>query len=86
MRRALLIAFVFVLLAAAVFGVWWKFFRAPVTGVEEGPLRLIATGFEDVPGWKDADLSAALSAFRRSCVKILGLPSNAPMAYAGTAD
>jgi len=82
-RRGLLILLVVVLLAAAGFGVWWKYVRAPT---EQAPLRLTATGFEEMPGWKDADLSAALAAFRRSCVRILDLPPTAPMAYAGTAD
>jgi membrane-bound lytic murein transglycosylase A len=71
-----------VLLAAAGFGVWWTYFRA---APQEGPLKLTATGFEDIAGWQAADLSAALAAFRRSCVKILDAPPNAPMAYAGTA-
>jgi membrane-bound lytic murein transglycosylase A len=82
-RRPLIILAIIVLFAAAGFGVWWKLFRTSPS--EEAPLKLTATGFEDVPGWQGADLSAALSAFRRSCVRILDLPPSAPMAYAGTA-
>jgi len=83
--RLLIVLAIALLLAGIGAGVWWKYFRGP-SRTEEGPLKLTATGFEDVPGWQTTDLAAALASFRRSCVKILDLKPATPMAYAGTAD
>ncbi len=81
MRSRIILALVLVLIAASGAVVWW-FFRA---GPEEEKLRLTAVTFADLPGWSTSDASAALGAFRRSCVKILALPARTAMAYAGTA-
>jgi len=81
MRSRILLALLVVGIAAIGFGVWWSYFRAP----EKETLRLRAVSFADMPGWKDSNPTAALAAFRRSCVKIAALPPEAPMAYAGTA-
>ncbi len=81
MRARILLAIALVVIAAAGFGVWWRYFRAP----EQQVLRLHAVTFADVPGWRNGDVSAALAAFRRSCTKIATLKPQAPMEYAGTA-
>lgn len=58
-------------------GWWWLSRPVPV---------LTAAQFSDLPGWYDADLNPALSAFRRSCAVIAAKPAAEAMAdYAGTA-
>jgi membrane-bound lytic murein transglycosylase A len=55
---------------------------------QAGPLRLTAVGFAQLPGWAASDPRAALSAFQRSCPKLLALPATAILGtsgYAGTA-
>ncbi len=79
MRSRILLALLFVLVAALGFTVWWT--RAP----QKEALRLRAVAFDELPGWRDGDPTAALAAFRRSCAKIAVLPLTAPMAYAGSA-
>ena len=69
------------LIAASGAVAWWFFRAAP----EAEKLRLNAVTFADLPGWSTSDASAALAAFRRSCVKIQALPLKTAMAYAGTA-
>jgi membrane-bound lytic murein transglycosylase A len=80
-RSRIVLALVLVLIAASGAVAWW-FFRAPP---EEEKLRLSAVRFADLPSWSASDASAALAAFRRSCVKIVMLPPGTAMAYAGTA-
>ena len=70
-----------VLIAASGAVAWWFFRAAP----QEEKLRLTAVTFADLPAWSTSDASAALSAFRRSCVKLQTLPPKTAMAYAGTA-
>ncbi|HYD87292.1 MAG TPA: MltA domain-containing protein [Vitreimonas sp.] len=41
--------------------------RPPETPREEAAFALEAAAFEDIPGWREADLAPALSAFRRTC-------------------
>jgi membrane-bound lytic murein transglycosylase A len=79
--RRFLLLLPLVAIAAGVAGAVWWYLRQP----EMETLRLQAVAFSDLPGWADGDASAALSAFRRSCVEILALPPSAAMAYAGTA-
>lgn len=82
MRSRLLLALALLLLLAVCgIGAWW-FYRP---AAEEGPLRLYAVSFADLPGWAASDPAAALTAFRRSCTKILARPPGSAMAYAGTA-
>ncbi|MEJ0027769.1 MAG: murein transglycosylase A [Rhizomicrobium sp.] len=81
MRPRILLVLLFVLIAAVGFGVWWSYVRVPP--LEH--LRLGAATYADLPGWREADTTAALAAFKRSCAKIAALPPDAPMAYAGTA-
>jgi len=80
-RSRILLAVVLVLIAASGAVAWWFFRAAP----EAEKLRLNAVTFADLPGWSTSDASAALAAFRRSCVKIQALPLKTAMAYAGTA-
>ncbi|HEY0299905.1 MAG TPA: murein transglycosylase A [Rhizomicrobium sp.] len=80
MRSRLIVAFVLLLIAASGAALWWFTRPAP-----EETLRLEAVSFADLPGWGAGDAAAALTAFRRSCAKILAKPPAAAMAYAGTA-
>jgi len=80
LRSRLLLALALLLIALSGLATWW-FLRAPA----EEKLRLDAVAFADLPGWSENNPSAALAAFRRSCGKILALPSGTAMAYAGTA-
>jgi membrane-bound lytic murein transglycosylase A len=76
------ILFLFIIVPVAAGLVWWLT-RPPVTG----PLRLTPAAFDDLPGWKTADLRDALAAFRRSCDVLLKKPLSAPIGtYAGTAS
>jgi membrane-bound lytic murein transglycosylase A len=52
-----------------------------------GPLRLRQVNFSDLPGWRDADLNAALASFARGCAVLAAKPPATPMGgkgYAGT--
>ena len=61
----------------------------PVTTAPPAPaLTFTPVQFPDLAGWSLSDLRPALNAFRRSCVKIMDQPADAPMGgsgYAGTA-
>ncbi len=75
------ILFLFIVVPVAAGLVWWLT-RPPVTG----PLKLTPASFEDLPGWKAADLRDALAAFRRSCDVLMRRPPSAPIGtYAGNA-
>jgi membrane-bound lytic murein transglycosylase A len=75
------ILFLFIVVPVAAGLVWWLT-RPPVAG----PLKLTPTSFEDLPGWKAADLRDVLAAFRRSCDVLMRQPPSAPMGtYAGKA-
>jgi membrane-bound lytic murein transglycosylase A len=52
-------------LALIIFSIWFQ----PVGPTPELPdrLRFEAASFDDLPGWADADLAPALTAFQRSC-------------------
>ncbi|MEI9885590.1 MAG: MltA domain-containing protein [Rhizomicrobium sp.] len=80
MRSRLIIAFVLVLIAVSGAALWWFTRPAP-----EDKLRLKAVSFADLQGWGAGDAGAALTAFRRSCAKILTRAPGAAMAYAGSA-
>jgi membrane-bound lytic murein transglycosylase A len=82
-RSRIILALVLVLIAVAG-AVTWRLFSSARDDDDE-KLRLAATRFVELPGWKTNDASAALAAFRRSCVKILALPTGTAMAYAGAA-
>ena len=49
-----------------------------------GPLRLTKTSFAALPGWRQSDPSAALSAFVRSCAALKRQDAAAAMGYAGS--
>jgi membrane-bound lytic murein transglycosylase A len=52
-----------------------------------GPLRLTQVKFSDLPGWRDADLGAALASFARGCTVLAAKPPATAMGgkdYAGT--
>jgi membrane-bound lytic murein transglycosylase A len=68
-------------------GWWWLSRRpTPVSLPPPPPPLLTAVPFSDLPGWRDADLTSALAAFRRSCAVIAGKPPTERIAdYAGTA-
>lgn len=60
---------------------WWVGEASEVPGwvvarqqQEEDGLKLVAKGFEDLPGWQEDDLTAALEPFRRSCAVFLRWP------------
>ncbi|MGA7675729.1 MAG: murein transglycosylase A [Rhizomicrobium sp.] len=48
-----------------------------------GPLRLTKTSFAALPGWRQNDPRAALSAFVRSCAAMARQDASAAMGYAG---
>ena len=68
-------------LAATVFCFYlWQITRP-------GPLRLAQVKFSDLPGWRDADLGAALASFARGCSALSAKPPATAMGgkdYAGT--
>jgi membrane-bound lytic murein transglycosylase A len=68
--------------AAALLGAYlWQTTRS-------GPLRLTQKRFTDLPGWHDADLTAALASFTRSCAALAAKPGTASLGgkdYAGRA-
>ena len=72
-------------LVLGALGWWW--FRRPQPVPPPAPVPLLtAARFSDLPGWHDADLNPALSAFRRSCDVIAAKPPAEVIAdYAGTA-
>ena len=80
MRSRLFVALFLIAIVVAGLAAWWL--HRP--GGEQ-PLRLEGATYNELPGWDTADTSAALQAFRRSCVKIMRLPASTAMAYAGTA-
>lgn len=54
---------------------------------QAGPLRLTQVGFDDLPGWKDSDQTAALAAFMRGCAVLAQKPPQSAMGgkgYGGT--
>jgi membrane-bound lytic murein transglycosylase A len=57
---------------------WWVL-RTPVPG----PLRLTKMTFAELPGWRQGDPRAALSAFVRSCAAMARQDPAAAMGYAG---
>jgi membrane-bound lytic murein transglycosylase A len=65
-------------LAFAAGWLWWVL-RAPVSG----PLRLTKISFAELPGWRQGDPRAALSAFARSCTAMARQDATAAMDYAG---
>jgi len=79
-RRAVLLL-VLVIAAAGIAG-WFWLTRTP-SPVQQ--LTLSRTSFADLPGWRNSDLRAALSAFNRSCAVLAARPPGTAMAYAGTA-
>ncbi len=87
-RRALFaLALVLVALASATF---WKLlrldgWRPPGGGSGEERLVLEPASFDDLPGWKEDDLSQALPALLRSCRRLTGLPPERTLGIAGTA-
>lgn len=48
-------------------------------------LRLSRVGFDNLPGWRDAQPDTALSSFKRSCAVLAARPDSAPMTGAGHA-
>jgi membrane-bound lytic murein transglycosylase A len=79
-RLRLLAAVVLGLVGLALAGGWlWWVLRPPVPG----PLRLTKTSFDELPGWRQSDPRAALSAFVRSCAAMEGQDGAAAMGYAG---
>jgi len=83
-RAALFTVAVFLITAAAI----WFLLRPRVTPPPAAPaLRLSATQFTDLPGWKTSDAAAALAAFRLSCGALAKKPASENMGgvgYAGT--
>ncbi|MBS0470032.1 MAG: murein transglycosylase A [Proteobacteria bacterium] len=79
--RARLVLLGLFLIAAAGLTAWW--YLRPQSPPET--LSLSPADFDDLPGWKAENLSDALRAFRGSCRRIVALPPDKPMAYAGTA-
>ena len=64
-RRALILALLLIALAALIL---WTLRRPK--GEKEERRVLTPAAFADLPGWKEDDLSAALSAFLRSCRRL----------------
>jgi membrane-bound lytic murein transglycosylase A len=87
-RAALLLALAVVVLSVLAL---WTFlrpespWRALQRGEVEERLVLEPASFDDLPGWEEDDPSAALSAFLRSCRRLLSLPPGEPLTFAGTA-
>lgn len=83
-RASFLIALALITLAAATF---WKLLHLkglrPSGDAEH--LVLEPASFEDLPGWREDDLSQALPAFLRSCRRLVSLPANESLGIAGTA-
>lgn len=52
----------------------------PTAPAPAGPVSFAPTDFEAMPGWAEANVTAALSAFRRSCATIAARDPNAPLA------
>lgn len=78
--RLLAAIFLSLLVLALVSGWLWWALRPPVPG----PLRLTKTSFDELPGWRQSDSGAALSAFVRSCAAMDKQDAAAAMGYAGT--
>ncbi|HWM93927.1 MAG TPA: murein transglycosylase A [Thermoanaerobaculia bacterium] len=89
-RRTLIPALILVALAAATLwtllrpGSRWRELREE-GAVEEERLVLEPASFEELPGWREDDPSAALSALLRSCRRLLNQPLGKPLGMAGTA-
>jgi len=62
--------------------------RANSTGpIASGPMNLQPVNFDSLPGWRDDGMAEALPALRRSCDKIIAMPSHKSLGdgMAGTA-
>src|SRR3954447_14811662 len=100
-RRTIVLAIVVLLVAVALAaGFWLTRTAAGREGIvnlfeifpSEDRLVLKPAAFQDLPGWRDDAVDAALPAFLRSCQRIAGLPDGAPLsgqgkeAFAGKAE
>ncbi|HUB84933.1 MAG TPA: MltA domain-containing protein, partial [Rhizomicrobium sp.] len=75
--------FLFLLLCIAAVLAWWATHRTiPFLAPQ---LRLAPAAWSDLPGWKNSDPRAALSAFARSCAAFSKKPDGATMGGAGYA-
>ncbi|HEY4115912.1 MAG TPA: murein transglycosylase A [Rhizomicrobium sp.] len=80
--KAPLVVFLLIVVAAGAFFLW-RTYRPQVTPATTATLH--AVRFADLPGWKDSDARAALSAFRRSCSVLKNKPQNSAMGENGYA-
>jgi len=80
MARGRILAGLVVLIAVAAFLIWWL-----TRPVAEGPLKLAAVHFPDLPGWSSGDPKRAFLAFQRSCKALTADTDDTKVgAYAGT--
>lgn len=57
--------------------------QRPVRPAQEVSFGLTPTDFSDLPGWREADLAPALTAFRRACAGRRLRPMDAPLSGSG---
>lgn len=83
-RASLFAALALIVLAAATF---WKLLHLEGWRPSGGEERLVLepSSFEDLPGWREDELSQALPALLRSCRRLAGLPPGEALGIAGTA-
>jgi membrane-bound lytic murein transglycosylase A len=83
-RVSVLLALALIILAAATF---WKLLRLEDWRPSGGEERLVLepASFDNLPGWREDDLSQTLPALLRSCRRRLGRPSGEALGIAGTA-
>jgi membrane-bound lytic murein transglycosylase A len=76
MKRLAVLAAAFLLFACTT--------EKPPPAVPAG-LHLLRAGFDQLPGWQDANTREGLAAFQRSCAVLMQKPDTAPMGGAGYA-
>jgi len=65
MRKYILLAFVVFFFLAFIF--WFTWTKEKEIVQEEKPIKLRQAGFEELPGWQEADLQKSFQAFQKSC-------------------